>query len=138
MSHQLNGSCQCGHITYSIVDKPIRLNVCHCTDCQKQSGSAFGMSLVIKPEALVIRSGALKEFQTKADSGRVKTCGFCPECGVRIYNRTSALCSVKAGTLEDTHSLQPDAQYWTKSKQAWSIVNSDIPYYLTITPDQDA
>ena len=137
MSHQLNGSCQCGHINYSIVDKPIRLNVCHCSDCQKQSGSAFGMSLVIEPKSLVINSGVLKEFEITADSGRRKTCAFCPECGVRIFNRTAALCSVKAGTLDDTHNLQPDAQYWTKSKQAWSNLNADIPCFTTFAHEVD-
>jgi hypothetical protein len=47
-----------------------------------------------------------------AASGREKTCAFCPECGVRIYNRTSQLMSVKAGTLDHTSLLRPDAHYW--------------------------
>ena len=89
------------------------------------------MSLVIRPESLTIDSGTVKEFELTADSGRTKTCGFCPECGVRIYNRTSALCSVKAGTLDNTRSLRPDAQYWTKNKQDWSNLLSDIPSYET-------
>ncbi len=131
MSSQLSGGCQCGSVRYSITQSPIRLNVCHCTDCQKQSGSAFGMSLVIDPDSLRMESGQIKEFELTADSGRTKTCGFCPECGVRIYNRTSALCSVKAGTLDDTRSLRPDAQYWTKSRQEWSTLRSDIPQYET-------
>lgn len=131
MTSTLTGGCQCGFIRYCIHEAPRQLNVCHCTDCQKQSGSAFGMSLVIRPESLTIDSGTVKEFELTADSGRTKTCGFCPECGVRIYNRTSALCSVKAGTLDNTRSLRPDAQYWTKNKQDWSNLLSDIPSYET-------
>ena len=131
MSFLMKGGCQCGFVRYSITEEPIRLNVCYCTDCQKQSGSAFGMSLVIRPEALVIDSGRVKEFQLEADSGRVKTCGFCPKCGVRIYNRTSALCSIKAGTLDDTANLRPDAAYWARSKQAWLKFEVGIPEFKT-------
>ena len=131
MDTELEGGCQCGYIRYSITQPAIRLNVCHCTDCQRQSGSAFGMSLVIKPDAFRIESGELKHFELTSDSGRIKTCGFCPHCGVRIYNKTSALCSIKAGTLDDTSALEPDAQYWTKSKQPWTRLDSDIPCYDT-------
>ncbi len=126
---EIKGGCQCGYVRYTVVDEPIRLNVCHCTDCQKQSGSAFGMSLVIKPESLLIESGELQEFQVKADSGREKTCGFCPKCGVRIVNRSSVLCSIKAGTLDNTRDLKPDAHYWNASKQGWVSLPDEIPGY---------
>lgn len=123
------GSCQCGQIRYQIDGEVYRLNVCHCRDCQKQSGSAFGMSLVIEPRAFELLSGELKHFRTTAASGREKLCAFCPECGNRIYNRTSALMSVKAGTLDDVSSLTPNAHYWTKRRQSWSVVPNDVPSF---------
>ena len=125
------GGCQCGQLRYAITEPPLRLNVCFCTDCQRQSGSAFGMSLVVKPASFVIEQGEVKEFELKADSGRIKTCGFCPDCGVRIYNQTSALCSIKAGTLDDTRNLRPDALYWSRSKQSWLSLEAGVPEYLT-------
>jgi hypothetical protein len=128
-THQLTGACQCGHVRYAIDGAVQRLNVCHCRDCQRQSGSAFGMSLVIAPDAFRLQSGTLKTFLTVADSGRQKTCAFCPECGVRIYNATSALMSVKAGTLDDTSSLTPDAHYWVVRKQAWTPLPADVPCF---------
>ena len=109
----------------------LRLNVCHCRDCQRQSGSAFGMSLVIPAETFVLHAGELNTFELRADSGRIKTCAFCPRCGVRIYNQTSALFSIKAGTLDDTSWLVPDAHYWTKRKQAWTALPDDLPCYET-------
>ena len=90
------------------------------------------MSLVIEPDAFQLQTGELQEFQTIADSGRPKTCAFCPECGVRIYNRTSALMSVKAGTLDDTSWLSPNAHYWTKRRQPWVILPADIPCFEDI------
>ena len=124
-----SGGCQCGEIRYTVHETPLALNVCHCRDCQKQSGSAFGMSLVIKPSSFELDQGTLKTFELESASGRTKTCAFCPECGVRIYNRTSALCSVKAGTLDDTNWLKPDASYWTASRQSWVTLPDKTPCY---------
>lgn len=121
------GGCQCGAVRYEVSGTVYSLNICHCRDCQKQSGSAFGMSLVIAPDAFMLTSGNLKEFQIEAASGRSKTCAFCPECGVRIFNRTSALMSIKAGTLDDVSTLAPTGHYWTKSKQPWLNLDTDIP-----------
>ncbi len=89
------------------------------------------MSLVISPDAFVLTSGELRTFDLRADSGRTKTCAFCPNCGVRVYNRTRYLCSIKAGTLDDTSWLMPDAHYWIRSKQSWTELPVDIPCYET-------
>ena len=87
------------------------------------------MSLIIQTNAFQLKTGKLKEFVTKADSGREKTCAFCPDCGVRIYNATSALMAVKAGTLDDTSWLKPDAHYWTKNRQSWIALPNDVPCF---------
>lgn len=123
----LRGGCQCGYVRYSMDGEFHALNVCHCRDCQVQSGSAFGMSLVIAPDAFRLESGTLKKFVAAADSGRQKTCAFCPQCGVRIYNATRALMSVKAGTLDDTSWLRPDAHYWARRHQSWLALPRDVP-----------
>lgn len=128
------GGCQCGEVRYELHGNIYRLNVCHCRDCQKQSGSAFGMSLVIPPETFQLTRGALKEFKVTAESGREKTCAFCVNCGVRIFNATSALMSVKPGTLDDTSWLQPDGHYWTRSKQNWTPIPSDVGSHRTTGP----
>ena len=129
MKGTYSGGCQCGIVRYVLDGEITRLNVCHCRDCQKQSGSAFGMSLVIPDETFRLTSGELKMFEVVADSGRQKTCAFCGNCGVRIYNETSALKSIKPGTLDDTSWLTPDAHYWTRSKQQWTPLPGDVPCY---------
>lgn len=127
----LSGGCQCGDVRYLLQGAALRLNVCHCRACQRQSGSAFGMSLIIKPAIFALQAGALRTFVTATDSGRNKTCAFCPRCGVRIYNATSALMALKAGTLDDTSWLQPDAHYWTSRKQHWTSLPDDLPCFDT-------
>jgi hypothetical protein len=115
-----DGGCQCGAVRYRIAGKPLDLAVCHCTGCQRQSGSAFGMSLAVAAPVFRLTSGALKSFTVKCDSGRIKTCSFCGDCGTRIHHQTNpATLSVKAGTLDDTSHLSPAAHYWTKRKQPW-------------------
>jgi len=123
------GGCQCGHIRYELSDAPLGLAVCHCKACQKQSGSAFGMSLAVGEGAFRLRSGTLKSFQVVCDSGRIKTCAFCPECGTRIFHQTENGMSVKAGTLDDTSSLSPDSHYWTTTKQPWVSVPEDVAQF---------
>lgn len=125
----ITGGCQCGHIRYRITGEIIRVVVCHCTLCQQQSGSAFGLSLIISEESFELTSGKLKTFEALADSGRVKTCAFCPECGVRIYNQSTAYRSIKAGTLDDRSWLRPSAHIWTRSKQPWVVLPDDIPCF---------
>ena len=125
-----SGGCQCGEIRYRIRSEPITLYVCHCRDCQRQSGSAFGMSLVVPESSFELLSGSLKTFTVRADSGRTKTCAFCPTCGVRLYNAVRpGRISVKAGTLDDVSKLRPEGHGWTSRKQPWVTLPSDVPCY---------
>ena len=126
MKEPTRGGCQCGSIRYEITKEALGLAVCHCRECQRQSGSAFGMSLAVPPGAFRLLSGVLKTFDVICDSGRTKTCAFCPECGTRIYHQTVNGMSVKAGTLDDTSWLQPDANYWTMRKQPWVIITEEV------------
>ena len=73
--------------------------------------------------------GELTMFTVLCDSGRTKECAFCGRCGTRIYHRGEWGLSIKAGTLDDTSSLSPDAHYWTKSKQDWTPLPADIPCF---------
>jgi hypothetical protein len=128
MEETRHGGCQCGSVRYRIDGAPLNLTVCHCTECQRQSGSAFGMSLAIPVESFHLVSGKLKSFTVICDSGRAKTCSFCDDCGTRIHHQTNkAALSVKAGTLDDTSVLVPSTNYWTKSKQPWVILPQGVP-----------
>lgn len=125
----MDGGCQCGSVSYRVEGEPLGLAVCHCTECQRQSGSAFGMSLAVPSGAFKLRSGMLKTFEVICASGRIKTCAFCPECGTRIYHQTENGMSVKAGTLDDTSWLKPDSHYWTTRKQSWVVVPDGVSQF---------
>ncbi len=123
------GGCQCGRVRYRVEGEPMAFGVCHCTECQRQSGSAFGMSMITPKAQFTLLQGELKSFTRSSESGRPVICCFCPECGTRIYHEPSYLkgvVNVKPGTLDDTSSIQPMGQWWTSSKQRWLLL-ADLP-----------
>jgi hypothetical protein len=87
------------------------------------------MSLAVPPQAFRVRSGTLKKYEVRCDSGRIKTCAFCRECGTRIYHQTENGMSLKAGTLDDTSWLKPDAHYWTKRRQPWVTIPDGVAQF---------
>ena len=87
MATKLTGGCQCGGIRYEVTGAPQQVVVCHCTVCQRQSGSAFGMALVVKEEDFRIIQGEVKTYASKSAAGRAKLGAFCPGCGTRIYHK---------------------------------------------------
>ena len=83
---QRRGGCQCGKIRYEIKAEPLSLYVCHCTECQKQSASAFGMSMPVPRNALVILEGKPKQWSRVSSSDREVACFFCGDCGTRLFH----------------------------------------------------
>jgi hypothetical protein len=106
VTEERSGGFQCGYGRYEVTKRPVGLAVYYCRECQRQSGSAFGMSLGIPEGAFRLTSGTLKTFAVVCDSGRRKTCAFCPECGTRIYHQTANGMSLKAGTLDDRRNFK--------------------------------
>lgn len=117
----LTGGCQCGNIKYTLNGPPVVFYICHCTECQKQSSSAFGESFRVNRADLKIE-GELKTFSRSSASGNIVECDFCPNCGSRLFHRRAAYSdnlNIKAGSLDDASWLKPAGHIWTGSKQAW-------------------
>lgn len=137
------GGCQCGAIRYRLTGTARMLYACHCTDCQKQSSSAFGLSLIVDPADVEITRGAerLKTWDTRGDDGALKRCAFCPDCGTRIYHAPETgdePISIKAGSLDDTAWLRPVAHLWLKSAQPWVSVDRELYRCFEQEPDDEA
>lgn len=128
MSFLKTGGCQCGEVRYEITCEPTVVYTCHCTECQRQSGSAFAMAAVIPTEHFKLTRGAAKSFARTGESGRTMLCWFCPDCGTRLYHSPANLaqnCNIKPGTLDDTTWLKPTAHMWTRSAQHWVSIPED-------------
>lgn len=123
MAFLKTGGCQCGAIRYEITSEPTVIYACHCKECQRQSGSAFGMTAVIAAEHFRLTQGTPRSFPRTGDSGRTMLCWFCPDCGTRIYHSPAGIaenCNIKPGTLDDTSWVKPTAHMWAKSAQPWT------------------
>ena len=140
------GSCQCGQLTYRIVAPPWTLYCCHCTECQGQSASAFGMSLRCLARDVEWQGEAATV--TRDPNGPTAVEGlFCPHCGTRILHRGrthdagglgaggEADVSIKAGTLHDTSWLVPVGHIWLRSRQAWFEPPAGVLTYHGQPPD---
>ncbi|MDY8109365.1 GFA family protein [Fulvimarina sp. 2208YS6-2-32] len=123
----LTGGCSCGKVRYAIGGVPQAFYLCHCTECQRHTSSAFGMSLRVDPATVTV-TGEMKTISRTSDSGATRYGDFCPECGVRIQHRSKddpGRLNIKAGTLDDTAWLIPAGHIWVSSKQAYVVIGED-------------
>ena len=128
----LHGGCQCGRHRYVITVRPLTLYACHCTDCQTQSGSAFGMSMPVPRAGIDADVAALKVWRRQAASGRTVAARCCGDCGTRLFHepvRNPDIINVKPGTLDDTSWLRPVGHLWLDSAQPWFRLADDALAY---------
>jgi hypothetical protein len=135
---KVNGNCLCGHITYEAEINPESVVVCHCTDCQTHTGSAFSVAVGIVNDEFRLLTGELKSYEKVADSGTIRALAFCPECGNRIHAKTvgegSSFFGLRVGTVRQRDKLKPKAQSWCRSAQDWVNDLNSIPRFDTRRP----
>lgn len=127
-----SGGCQCGRIRYEVQAEPLTLYACHCTECQRQSASAFGMSMPVPRAAVTILQGEPREWSRASESGREVICFFCGDCGTRLFHnltRNPNITNIKPGTLDDTSWLKPVGNLWTRSAQQWVKLSEEMLNY---------
>ena len=128
---RVDGACLCGQITYEAEIDPERVAICHCTDCQVNSGTAFGVVAGVVDGKFTLLSGTLKEYTKIAESGRTRVLSFCPDCGTRIHAHTpgdpDAFFGLRAGSIRQRASLQPKIQAWCQSALPWVSDLTTVP-----------
>ncbi|MEX0758395.1 MAG: GFA family protein [Tistlia sp.] len=113
------GGCQCGAVRYQCADTPLALYACHCTECRRQSGSAFGLSYQVARASFRLLQGAPGCWSRPTDSGGRLDCRFFPACGTRLWHEASpdaGTLTVKAGTLDRPVDLAEAIHIWTRSR----------------------
>ena len=131
------GSCQCARVTYALNTKALTSYACHCTECQKQSASAFALSVPVFAKDFTIQ-GKVRSYHRGTESGAVTHCVFCPSCGTRLYHqseRSPLLLTLKGGTLDEAHALVPVAHLWVRSMHRWMLLPDDVARFETQPDD---
>ena len=120
---KIDGACLCGQVTYEAEIDPDRVAICHCADCQVNSGSAYGVVASITNGQFRLITGTLREYEKAAESGRTRHLSFCPDCGTRIHARTkndpTAFFGLRVGTIRQRAELKPNIQVWCGSALPW-------------------
>ena len=128
---KIDGGCHCGYITFSADIDPESVGICHCSDCQTQSGSAFRTIVPVPEDALTLHSGTPKSYVKTAESGAKRELTFCPECGSPFYATSVGdgpkVYNIRLGTVRQRDELPPKIQFWYRSALHWLNDLNAIP-----------
>ncbi|MDH3738750.1 MAG: GFA family protein [Alphaproteobacteria bacterium] len=120
---KIDGSCHCGGITFEAEIDPQKIVICHCTDCQTLSGSAFRTVALSREDTFTLLSGEPTMYVKTAESGALREQAFCPQCGTPIYSTSVGngpkIHGIRVGTIRQRHELIPKIQVWSRSQQHW-------------------
>ena len=128
---KIDGSCQCGSISYEAEADPDLVTICHCTDCQNFSGGAFRIGVPVSEKEFILLSGKPKTYIKTAESGGKRAQVFCSVCGTHIYSTSVGnepkVLRIRTPTTNQFRQLPPKSQGWFRSAQTWVTAISAIP-----------
>lgn len=134
----LTGGCPCEAVRFAVHAMPLLVFACHCTECQRWSGSAFGLSMPVRRNSFALTRGVPKPWHQTGASGFESTSWFCPDCGGRIFGQRSDrpdIVMVRAGTLDDTSWVRPIAHINLESAQAWERIPNNAACFEAMPKD---
>ena len=128
------GSCFCGAVKYRLESAPMFVNCCHCTECRRQTSSAFAINAAIETARITLLPGSTEPVAVTVptESGNPHDIYRCPDCQTALwsdYGRRPALRFVRVATLDDPSAFPPDAHIYTRSKLAWVVLPPDVPAF---------
>ena len=118
----VSGRCRCGRVRFVLREEPIAFYLCHCTDCQAETGSAFGQTMHVRHDAVDALEGPARETGMEWRDGRRFTLTHCPNCLTIVFgaqDQVPQILGVNAGALEDVAGLTPYGNMWTRSARPW-------------------
>jgi hypothetical protein len=130
MAETHEGGCLCGAVRYRVTAEPNIAAVCHCTRCQRMTGSAFSIPAYFDENAVQIISGVLKTYECRSDeTDRWLRLEFCPSCGTRVTwtaEWSPRTRGIAVGTFDDPNWIKPAAHIWTRSALHWMVFPANV------------
>ena len=126
-----DGGCACGAVRYRLASEPLFVHCCHCLNCQRQTGSAFVINLLIEADRVDLLSGDPVPVDVPRDDGSSQRIFRCPTCQVAVYSEYGRpeVLFVRAGTLDDPSEVEPDVHIYTRSKLDWLALPEGVPAF---------
>ncbi|HEY8682855.1 MAG TPA: GFA family protein [Rhodanobacter sp.] len=125
------GCCTCGSVRYRLTSAPMFVHCCHCTWCQRESGTAFALNALIETDRLALLQGEPERVPTPSNSGSGQAVMRCPDCRIALWSHYAGagdlLAFVRVGTLATPWRLRPDIHIFTSTRLPWVVLSSDIP-----------
>jgi hypothetical protein len=127
----MEGGCSCGALRYRLMSEPLFVNCCHCLNCQRQTGSAFVINVLIEADRVEIVAGRAERVPVPRSGGDAQQVYRCPGCQVAVFSTYTRknLRFVRAGTLDDPSSVEPDVHIYTRSKVPWVTLPESTPAF---------
>jgi hypothetical protein len=125
------GGCACGEIRYRLASDPLFVHCCHCLNCQRQTGSAFVVNILIEADRVELLSGDPQPVTVPRSGGKKQRIWRCPSCQVAVYSQYTSprVRFVRAGTLDDPAFVEPDVHIFTRSKLPWVALPESVPAF---------
>ena len=126
----MTGGCSCGAVRYRLTHEPLIVHCCHCLNCQRQTGSAFVINLLIEADRVDV-SGELRPVDVPRDDGSAQRIYRCPTCQVAVFSEYGwpEVRFVRGGTLDEPSAVKPDVHIYTRSKLPWVELPADTPAF---------
>jgi hypothetical protein len=127
---KIDGHCHCGRIAFEAEADPDAVTICHCTDCQHLTGSAFRANVRVAAENFVLRGGSPRSYVKTAESGNQRRHAFCGDCGTPIYAcavDAPQSYSLRLGTITQRATFSPQRQIWRRSALPWVDALAAVP-----------
>lgn len=131
MSVTREGGCACGEVRYRLLSDPLFVHCCHCLNCQRQTGSAFVINVLIEADRVELLAGEPAPVDVPRGSSSKQRIWRCPTCQVAVFSRYTSgkLRFVRAGTLDEPSGVEPDVHIYTRSKLPWIELPDDVPAF---------
>jgi hypothetical protein len=125
------GGCACGAVRYRLTSDPLFTHCCHCLNCQRQTGSAFVINLLIEADRVELLAGAPHRVDVSRDDGSKQAVFRCPTCQVAVFSEYGRpeVRFVRAGTLDEPSGVTPDVHIFTRSKLPWITLPDSAPAF---------
>lgn len=141
-SFPAEGGCQCGEIRYRLTSAPMFTHCCHCTECQRITGTSYAVNALIEADRVEVLQGEAVEVMTPSSSGKGQRIYRCPTCQTPLWSHyamgqglADKVKFVRVGTLDDPGLAPPDVHIFTRSMQDWEVLPEGVPaveiYYKT-------